>query len=148
MLKYVRDSLSVCGLVRQLEYIRNDQLLAGVSGQVAPADWLGREEEKARARNIAHYFSPGARQLMGEPGGPAPARDAADAEARTCKMGEEMAILTHRALVAIPWVGHPDFADITPPDGAPNDAFSGAPADALHRGETPPAPPTSNGPRP
>jgi hypothetical protein len=93
-----------------------------VTGQVAPQSWLDAQERAARERTINHYFSPGARQLMGQASGPDPALDAADAEARTSRMSEEAAILTHRALAAIPWVGHPAFADPTPPQPAEGEA--------------------------
>jgi len=113
MLKYVRDAWSVIGLGRRLEALREAQLTEGLAGRPVSTEWLEQQEARVRAHCVGFYYSVGARRLVGDPDAET-TTDEQDAAARSNKLGEQMTVVAHRALVKMPWVGQAEFADPHP----------------------------------
>lgn len=98
-----RDVLGVIVVEQRLGRLREELMEAAIAGKPAAPDEVARREAAVISAAWAEFDHPSPRALFG-PGPHAPEGDGG-------KLGQEMVLVAHRALLAIPAVGDPRFAE-------------------------------------
>lgn len=106
----MRDVYAAFYLEKQLRLLRERALTAALDGQVADADFFAREERDIVERQRQLFFTMDIRQalLSGNASG---TTDADDFATRSQALLEEAIWMTHRLMVAMPFVGQAEFLD-------------------------------------
>lgn len=98
-----RDVVGVILIEQRLGRLREQLMEAAISGQPVTADAVGRQETEAINAVWAELNEPTPKALFG-PGPVGPSGDGG-------KLGQELVLVAHRALLAIPAVGDPRFSE-------------------------------------
>jgi hypothetical protein len=105
MLAEARDILATMFLEKQLGMLREELLARALEGRPADAEFQEKAERAIIEEFKRRFYNQEVRQLV-KPW--AKAGDEEDFEKRTQKLGEHATWMTHRKLVAIPFVGQPE----------------------------------------
>ncbi|MFH1764449.1 MAG: hypothetical protein ABIF09_09680 [Gemmatimonadota bacterium] len=106
-----RDTASSFFYLKALEGLRESHLERAVNGEEIPADYWEKGEEDAVVKTKREFFTIEVRRIFLTPEKAEALTDEQDFEARSTELSEMGMFETHRALVRIPWVGHPDYAE-------------------------------------
>jgi hypothetical protein len=111
MTRDARDTAASFYYLELLQYLRDRHLERAARGQTIAPDYWTRGEAAALEEIRRQFYDADTRRIFMAPDKAAALNDAQDFEARSTKMVEMAMLETHRLLVQIPWVGHPDYRD-------------------------------------
>ena len=111
MTRDARDTASSFFYLKSLEELRESHLERAIGGEILPSDYWEKGEENAIVQTRKEFFAVEVRRIFLTPEKAQTLTDDQDFEARSTVLAEMGMYEAHRALVRIPWVGHPDYAD-------------------------------------
>ena len=109
-----RDTSASLFYLECLDKLREQHLERSLRGETIPETYwkIGEAEAVARTRRL--HFNAEIRAMIMPPAKAAATSDDQDFESRTTRLVEVGMLESHRALVAIPWVGQKDYGDDSP----------------------------------
>lgn len=110
MIPLLRDLLSVIYLEKRLSLLREDYLERSLSGMSLNENFI-RQQEKVILQDMKKNFFSGAVQEFLRYSNSQDLSDEEDFVGRSQKLTERAVILTHRKLLAIPYVGQEGYTE-------------------------------------
>lgn len=110
MLDYVRDVTAVLFLENCLSVLREEYLSRALEGNPPCPEYWASGEEFIMKDFRSKFYNANARQLV-KSGDVDDINDEQDFNGRSQKSMEFAVLMTHRKIVAIPYVGHPEFSE-------------------------------------
>ena len=111
LLRMARDLDASFYYGRRLEVLRERHLERSLNGEQLSKEYWEAGEREVLELTRREYFNSTARDLFFPPGTADSVSDDEDFAQRSTQLAEAMALDAHRALAAIPWVGHANFDD-------------------------------------
>ncbi len=106
-----RDTASSFYYLKALDGLREAYIEKAINGDDLPEDFWERGEAEAVRLTKQEYFCLETRKIFLLSEKADALTDEEDFELRSSELSEMGMYESHRALVRIPWVGHPDFED-------------------------------------
>ncbi len=112
MTRDARDTMASLFYLERLDAVREIQLERGIQGEILPEDFFIRGERAALQETKKEYFTRIQRDIFLKPEKASELTDDQDFDARSTKLVEMAMLESHRTIVKIPWVGHPEYGDL------------------------------------
>ena len=112
MISDARDIAAVIDFGRRLQELREMHLKRVIAGEKVPPDFWQKGEQGALEYVKRRYFSLKNRLNFMPKEKAEAVSDAQDFESRSSKLTEALTLESHKKLVAVPYVGHPDYKDV------------------------------------
>lgn len=110
MLAAIRDVAAVLFLEDRLGLLREKFLFQAINGQPYDPDYWAAGEQAVIEQMKQDFYNRKVRLLV-MPDNSEIDDDEQDFSQRTQKIAEQAILATHRKLVAIPYVGHPEYSE-------------------------------------